>query len=59
MCRLATNSNKYFIAARSVNYTERKEPSIFVYEDVRIVKSKNTKRLSIKNKPRIQSSNGR
>jgi hypothetical protein len=58
MCSLATNSNKYFIAVRSANYTERKEASIFVYEDVRIMKPKNTKRLSIKNKPRIQSSNG-
>jgi hypothetical protein len=58
MCSLATNSNKYFIAARSVNYTEGKKASIFVYEDVRVMKSKNTKKLSIKNKSRTQSSNG-
>jgi hypothetical protein len=59
MFSLATNSNKYFIAARRVNYKERKEASIFVCDDVRIMKSQNTKRLSVKNKQRIQSSNGR
>ena len=56
MCIPPTDSNKYFIAARSVNYTERKEASIFAYEDIGII---NTTRLSIKNIPRIQKSNGR
>jgi len=38
MCSLATDSNKHFIAARSVNYTDRKEEIIFVYEDIKIMK---------------------
>lgn len=58
LCSLPTDSNKYFIAARNINYTERKEASIFACEDIKIRKSKNTTRLPIKNKPRTQNSNG-
>jgi hypothetical protein len=60
MCSLPTDSNKYFIAARSANCTERKDTCVFACEDMRIIKSKNTTRLTIKNKSRIQKKkNGR
>jgi len=58
MCSLPTDSNKYFIAARSANCTVRKDTCVFACEDMRIIKSKNTTRLTIKNKSRIQKKMG-